>query len=76
MPGNPTPSSNNSDTSSAEVEAKAASPYLVYNYVKASKIKVNAIDANKRTVDLSARIDFTDDFVVQGNQLSISWLEL
>lgn len=76
MPNNPQPSSNNTDTNNQQIDAKAASPYLVYNYVKAQKIKVNAIDANKNTVDLSSRIDFTDDFVVRGNQLSINWIEL
>lgn len=76
MPASPQPSSSSSDTNDQRIEAKAASPYLVYNYVKASKIKVNAIDANKRAVDLSSRIDFTDDFVVNGNQLSINWTEL
>lgn len=76
MPTTPQPSSNNTDKTNKQVEAIAASPYLVYNYVRAQKIKVNAIDANKHTVDMSNRIDFTDDFVVQGNQLSINWLEL
>lgn len=76
MPENPSQSSNNSDKNNASVSGYAASPYLVYNYVKASKIKVNGIDAQKRTVDLSDRLDFTDDFVVSQNKLSISWLEL
>ena len=76
MPNNPSPSSNNVDTTNQRVDAQAASPYLVYNYVKAQKIKVNAVDANKHVVDVSSRLDFTDDFVVTDNQLSIRWIEL
>lgn len=76
MPENPSPSSNNTDKNNASVPGLAASPYLVYNYVKAQKIKVNAFDAQKRVVDLSDRLDFTDDFEVSQNKLSISWLEL
>ena len=76
MPLIPSPSSSNTDKNNKQVEAIAASPYLVYNYVRAQKIKVNAIDANKQSVDISNRIDFTDDFVVHGNQLSINWIEL
>jgi hypothetical protein len=44
--------------------------------VKAQKIKINAIDANKQTIDVSDRLDFTEDFVIKNNQLSISWTEL
>jgi hypothetical protein len=44
--------------------------------VKAQKIKINAIDANKHTIDVSDRLDFTDDFIIKNNQLSISWTEL
>lgn len=76
MPATPQPSSSNADKNNQQVEAKAASPYLVYNYVKAQKIKINAIDANKHTIDVSDRLDFTDDFVIKNNQLSISWTEL
>lgn len=76
MPETPEPSSDNTDKNNTTVPGLAASPYLVFNYVKASKIKVNAIDAQKRIVDLSDRLDFTDDFVVSQNKLSISWLEL
>jgi len=33
MPANPSPSSDNQDKNKTDVEAQAASPYLVYNYV-------------------------------------------
>ena len=45
MPETPEPSSDNTDKNNTTVPGLAASPYLVFNYVKASKIKVNAIDA-------------------------------
>lgn len=76
MPENPSPSSGNKDKNNATVQGLAASPYLVFNYVNASKIKINGIDAQKKVVDLSNGLDFTDDFVVSQNKLSISWLEL
>ena len=76
MPATPQPSSNSTDTTDQNIDAVAASPYLVYNYVKAQKIKVNAIDANKNTVDISNRLDFTEDFVIKDSQLSIRWTEL
>lgn len=76
MPANPEPSSDNQDPNNQEVKATAASPYLVYNYVQASKIKVNAINAAKQKVDISDQFDFTDDFVVQNSKISINWIEL
>lgn len=76
MPGTPQPSSNNEDLTNQNIDAQAASPYLVYNYVKAQKVKINAIDANKNAVDTSDRLDFTEDFVIKDSQLSIRWTEL
>lgn len=76
MPITPQPSSSNSDKANQHVEASAASPYLVYNYVKAQKIKINAVDAHNQTVDVSNKLDFTDDFVINDSQLSINWREL
>lgn len=74
--GEPSPSSDNQDPNSSRITAEAASPYLVYNYVNANKFKVGGINANKRPVESTERIDFTDDFVLQNNQVSIGWLEL
>lgn len=74
--GEPSPSSDNQDTNSDNVEAKAASPYLVYNYVKANKFKVGGVNANKVAVEVQDRIDFTEDFTLQGNRVSIGWTEL
>lgn len=74
--GEPSPSSDNSDTNANNVKAEAASPYLVYNYVKANKFKVGGINANKTAVEISDRLDFTDDFVLQGSRVSIGWTEL
>lgn len=76
MPNAPQPSSNNEDTSNQNIEAIAASPYLVYNYVKSQKIKINAVDANKNIIDTSNRLDFTEDFVIKDSQLSLRWTEL
>lgn len=76
MPQNPQPSSDNSDTNNQMVDGKAASPYLVYNYVNAQKIRVSAIDQNNHTLDMSSQIDFSDDFVVKGSKLQIRWTEL
>lgn len=76
MPGQPQQSSNNEDPNSSNVVAEAASPYLVYNYVNANKFRVGGINANKRVVETTERIDFTDDFVLQNNQVSIGWTEL
>ena len=72
----PQPSSDNQDQNSNNVVAEAASPYLVYNYVNANKFKVGGINASKKVVESTERIDFTDDFVLQNNQVSIGWLEL
>ena len=72
----PTPSSTNQNENASDVEGLAATPYLVYNYVKANKFKVNGINANKQTVEVDDRLDFTDDFVLQNNKLSIGWTEL
>ena len=74
--GIPAPSSNNQNTNASDIEGLAASPYLVYNYVQANKFKVNGINANKQAVELSDRLDFTDDFIIQGNKISIGWTEL
>lgn len=74
--GTPSPSSDNQNENASEVEGLAASPYLVYNYVQANKFKVNGITANKQTVEVNDRLDFTDDFVLQGNKVSIGWTEL
>lgn len=76
MPSTPQPSSSNSNKDNQQVEANAASPYLVYSYVKAQKIKINAVDAHKQIVDVSNKLDFTDDFVINDSQLSINWSEL
>lgn len=74
--GEPSPSSDNQDTNASNITAEAASPYLVYNYVKANKFKVGGVTANKTVVEVSDRIDFTDDFVLQGSRVSIGWTEL
>lgn len=74
--GIPSASSNNRDTNASNVEGLAASPYLVYNYVNANKFKVGGVNANKQTVEVDNRLDFTDDFVLQGNNISIGWTEL
>lgn len=74
--GTPSPSSDNQNESASEVEGLAASPYLVYNYVQANKFKINGVNANKQTVEVNDRLDFTEDFVLQGNKVSISWTEL
>ena len=74
--GAPTPSSDNQDTNASDVQGLAASPYLVYNYVQANKFKVSAIDANKQAVEVSDKLDLTDDFIIQGNKISIGWTEL
>lgn len=74
--GVPAPSSDNQNENSSEVEALAASPYLVYNYVRANKFKVNGVNANKQAVEVDDRLDFTDDFVLQDNRISIGWTEL
>lgn len=77
MPSNPSPSSDNQDKNKTDVEAQAASPYLVYNYVQASKIRINGVDANKHTVQLSGQdLNFTEDFTLDNGNLYISWLEL
>lgn len=76
MPNEPQQSSNNQDKNNANVNALAASPYLVYNYVQASKPKINGINAQKKVVDLSSELNFTDDFLVTGNKLSLAWIEL
>ena len=74
--GVPSASSDNQDTNASNVEGLAASPYLVYNYVNANKFKVGGVNANKQTVEVDNRLDFTDDFVLQGNSISIGWTEL
>lgn len=77
MPTTPERSSDNTDKNRNDIAAKAASPYLVYNYVQASKLKINGVDANKHTVSLSGlELNFTDDFLLNGNRLSIGWTEL
>ena len=74
--GVPAPSSDNSDINAVNIIAEAASPYLVYSYVNANKFKVGGIDANKVATEVNDRIDFTEDFVLQGNKVSIGWTEL
>ena len=74
--GVPSQSSDNSNTNASDVVAEAASPYLVYNYVNASKFRVGGVNANKAVVEVTDRIDFTDDFVLQGSRVSIGWTEL
>lgn len=74
--GVPNPSSDNQNANAADIPGLAASPYLVYNYVQANKFKVNAVNANKQVVEISDRLDFTEDFVVQNNRISIGWTEL
>lgn len=77
MPANPSPSSDNQDKNKTDVEANAASPYLVYNYVQASKLRINGVNASRHTVQLTGQdLTFTDDFLLQDGNLSISWLEL
>ena len=73
--GIPKPSSDSSDVN-ASVEGLAASPYLVYNYVQANKFKVNGINASHQTIEIQDRLNFTDDFVLQNNNVSIGWTEL
>lgn len=72
----PAQSSNNTDKNSSNIVAEAASPYLVYNYVQANKFKVGGINANKVVVEVTDRLDFTDDFTLSGNKVSIGWTEL
>lgn len=74
--GIPNPASDNEDQNAANVNAEAASPYLVYNYVQANKFKVGGINARKVTVESDDRIDFTDDFILQDKKVSIGWTEL
>lgn len=74
--GAPSPSSDNSDKNNSTTVAEAASPYLVYNYVQANKFKVGGINANKVATEVTDRIDFTDDFTMQGSHISIGWTEL
>ena len=77
MPQSPSPSSDNQDKNKSDVEALAASPYLVYNYVQASKLRINGVDANKHTTQLSGQdLNFTEDFTLDNGNLYISWLEL
>lgn len=72
----PQPSSDNEDKNNSTTIAEAASPYLVYNYVQANKFKVGGINANKVATEVTDRIDFTDDFTLQGSHVSIGWTEL
>lgn len=74
--GIPNPSSDNQNINASNVEGLAASPYLVYNYVQANKFKVNGINANKQAVEITDKLNFTDDFVLQDSKLSIGWTEL
>lgn len=74
--GIPSPSSDNQNANASNIDGLAASPYLVYNYVQANKFKVGGIAANKQVVEVNNRLDFTDDFVLQGNKVSIGWTEL
>lgn len=74
--GVPEPSSDNTNESASNIEGSAASPYLVYNYVQANKFKVSAVNANKQVIEINDKINFTDDFILNGNKLSIGWIEL
>lgn len=74
--GIPNPSSNSSDINASNLPGLAASPYLVYNYVQANKFKVNGVNANQQPVEIQDRLNFTDDFVLQNNNVSIGWIEL
>ena len=74
--GVPKPSSDSSDINASNLSGLAASPYLVYNYVQANKFKVNGINANRQTIEIQDRLNFTDDFVLQNNNISIGWTEL
>ena len=74
--GVPSPSSDNQDINAAGVVAEAASPYLVYNYVRANKFKVGGIAPDNTNVEVKDRIDFTDDFRLQEGRVSIGWTDL
>ena len=74
--GIPSPSSANQNENASDVEGLAASPYLVYNYVQANKFKVNGVDANNNSVEVTDRINLTDDFMILNNRVSIGWKEL
>ena len=74
--GIPAPSSDNTDTNNSTTVAEAASPYLVYNYVQANKFKVGGINANKVATEITDRVDFTDDFLMNESTISIRWTEL
>lgn len=74
--GEPSESSSNQDINASGVVAEAASPYLVYNYVRANRFKAGGINASKTVVEVTDRIDFTDDFVLDGSRVSIGWTEL
>lgn len=76
LDGVPEPSSNNTNESASNIEGYAASPYLVYSYVQANKFKVNAVNANNQVVEISDRLNLTDDFIVNDGQLSLNWNEL
>lgn len=74
--GVPSPSSDNQDVNASGIIAEAASPYLVYNYVNNNKFKVGGIAADNTTVEVTDRIDFTEDFKLQEGRVSIGWTDL
>lgn len=77
MPEEPERSSNNTDVNKNDIVARAASPFLVHNYVNANKLKVKGFDSEKKPASMSGReLTFTDDFILHNDSINIGWTEL
>lgn len=79
----PPASSNNTNLTNKGVDAKAASPLMVWNaivdvkkYVDTQGIKVTGTDDNLQKVDLSQGFIFSEDFSVKDKNIYINWIEL
>lgn len=79
----PPESSNNVDVNNTGVEAVAASPLMVWNsiqqmqeYIDNYGVDITAVNSNNETESLSKGFHFSKDFVVDDNNIYLSWEEI
>lgn len=77
IPDTPERSSDNNDLNNKNIEAKAASPYAVYDYFQRNKMEVKVLNNTaSNLITLGRSWEFSDDFKANvDNKIEIKWTE-